>query len=83
MARADDLRADYDRLGVLLADCDAKEAAGLARERRMIGELLDALEAPAEVTLVDQLAGNVVPLESRGGTETKPAGASSRRRKSG
>lgn len=83
MTRVADLRADYDRLGVLLLGADAGTAAGLARERRMIGELLDALEAPAEVTLVDQLAGNVVPLESRGGTDSHSAGASSRRRKSG
>lgn len=83
MTRVADLRADYERLGVLLDQAEPGAAAGLARERRMIGELLDALEAPAEVTFVDRLAGNVVPLESRGGTETKPAGASARRRKSG
>jgi hypothetical protein len=57
MGRAEDLRADYDRLGLLLEhEEDGSKAAALARERRMIGELLEALESPSEVSLVDELA---------------------------
>ncbi len=77
MGRVSDLRSDYDRLGLILAsEKDGSKAAALARERRMIGELLEALEAPAEVTVVDQ-------LESRRRTRTEDSGSSSRRRKSG
>jgi hypothetical protein len=77
MGRVDDLRSDYDRLGLLLAsEEDGSKAAAVARERRMIGELLEALETPTEVTVVDQ-------LESRRRTRTKDSGSSSRRRKSG
>jgi hypothetical protein len=74
--RSVDLRADYDRLGVLLAVCDPSAAAGIARERRMISELLVSLERPLEVPLVDQLA-------SRRQSKTSAVGAASRRRKSG
>jgi hypothetical protein len=74
MARVDDLRADYDRLGLILkSEQDGAKAAALARERRLIGELLEALEAPTEVPLVDQLAAR----------RYTSAGGSSRRRKSG
>ena len=77
MARAEDLRADYDRLGLLLADeVDGSKAAALSRERRLIGELLEGLESPAEVPYVDQLAG-------RRQSRTKADGAAGRRRKSG
>ncbi len=77
MARVDDLRADYDRLGELLAgDVSGSEAAALVRERRLIGELLEGLEAPVEVPLVDQLA-------ERRQSRTKSGGAAGRRRKSG
>lgn len=76
MDRAGDLRADYDRLGVLLGLAAGSAAAAIARERRMIGELLEALERPAEVSLVDQLA---VRRESK----TSVTGAATRRRKSG
>jgi hypothetical protein len=85
MNRADDLRSDYDRLGELLhgGDVDAKAAAGIARERRMIGDLLEALEKPVGVSLVDKLAGSVTVLEPRGGTAAGDPGSTSRRRKSG
>ncbi len=78
MDRAADLRADYDRLGALLHDgvVTGAEAASIARERRLIGELLEALERPAEVPLVDQLA-------TRRKARASTSGASSRRRKSG
>lgn len=76
MDRAADLRSDYDRLGELLATSDGTAAAALARERRLIGELLEALERPAEVPLVDQLA-------PRRKAKSSAAGAASRRRKSG
>lgn len=77
MSRADDLRSDYELLGQVLAhEEDGSKAAALARERRMIGELLDALETPEEVGVVDQLA-------SRRGPRSGAAGVASRRRKSG
>jgi hypothetical protein len=78
VSRADDLRDDYDRLGAILhsGEITGSEAASLARERRLIGEMLEALEAPAEVSLVDQLA-------SRRQSRTKPGGAAGRRRQSG
>ena len=76
MGRADDLRADYDALGrLLLVEEDGAKAAALARERRMLGELLEALESPREVSVVDQLA-------ARRDSGSGDAGASSRRRKS-
>lgn len=76
MDRAVDLRADYDRLGALLADEAGSAAAAIARERRIIGELLEALERPREVPLVDQLA-------KRRSSRTKAPRASAGRRKSG
>lgn len=76
MSRVDDLRSDYDILGRLLADeSDGTKAAAMVRERRIVGELLDAFEAPAEVTVVDQLA-----VRRAGSADARPA---SRRRKSG
>ena len=74
MNRAADLRADYDRLGELLATADGSAAASIARERRIISELLEALEKPVEVPLVDQLA-------ARRQSKTGDSGAASRRRK--
>lgn len=75
--RADDLRADYQRLGELLdAEDDGAKAASLARERRMIGELLEGLESSEVASVVDQ-------LESRRRTRSGSTGAPSRRRKSG
>jgi len=75
MDRATDLRADYDRLGLLLADeADGAKAAALSRERRLISELLEALESPMEVAFVDQLAG-------RRKSHTKAGGAAGRRRR--
>jgi hypothetical protein len=74
MPRVEDLRADYDRLGrILKSESDGAKAAALVRERRLIGELLEALEVPTEVPLVDQLAAR----------RHASAGGSSRRRKSG
>ena len=54
--RIADLRADYDVLGRILAGAEGSAAAAIVRERRIIGELLDALETPEEVPVVDQLA---------------------------
>ena len=77
MDRAVDLKADYERLGVLLAaEDDGAKAAALARERRMIGELLDQIQTPEAKSVVDELA-------SRRRTPTEDAGSSSRRRKPG
>lgn len=72
--RVDDLRADYDHLGALLAqETDGAKAAALTRERRLIGELLEGLETPTEVPFVDQLAAR----------RRATAGDASRRRKPG
>jgi hypothetical protein len=76
MGRVQDLRADYDLLGLLLMKAEGSGAASIARERRLIGELLESLEAPVEVPLVDQLA-------KRRRAKSSDSGASSRRRKSG
>ena len=77
MDRVADLRADYDRLGVLLAaEEDGSKASSLARERRIIGDLLEALEAPVEVSVVDQLA-------ARRSAGAGHSGAAAGRRKSG
>lgn len=76
MDRAADLRADYDALGEKLIEADGSAAAAIVRERRMIGELLEALERPVEVPLVDQLA-------ARRTSKTGAATAAARRRKSG
>jgi len=43
MDRAVDLRSDYDQLGRLLLLAEGSAAAAIARERRMLGELLEAL----------------------------------------
>lgn len=74
--RLADLEADYVALGQLLSAAEGSAAAAIVRERRIIGEMLEALQSPAEVPLVDQLA-------DRRKSRTKPAGAASRRRKSG
>jgi hypothetical protein len=77
MDRAADLRADYDRLGKLLAaETDGSKAAAIVRERRIVGELLDRLEGSTEVSVADQLA-------SRRRSRTAATGGSSRRRKPG
>jgi len=74
MSRVSDLRADYDRLGMLLhEEADGAKAASLARERRLIGALLEGLESPVEVPYVDQLAG-------RRQSRTKTDGAAGRRK---
>jgi hypothetical protein len=74
--RVEDLRSDYDLLGELLKSAEGSAAASIARERRIIGELLEALEMPEEVTVADELA-------ARRRTPTGDSGAPSRRRKSG
>ena len=70
MNRVHDLRADFDRLGELLAAAEGSGAAAIARERRIIGELLDQLESPAEVPLVDQLAAK---RQAKAGDSRPPA----------
>lgn len=74
--RVADLEADYEALGVKLRDADGSAAAAIVRERRLIGEMLEALQSPTEVPLVDQLA-------QRRQSRTKPAGVAGRRRKPG
>jgi hypothetical protein len=74
--RVADLLADYEALGRKLEVADGSAAAAIVRERRLIGELLEALQKPEEVSLVDQLA-------DRRQSRTQSAGAASRRRKSG
>lgn len=77
MDRAADLRADYDRLGVLIgSEEDGSKAAALARERRLLGELLEQIEKPVEVPFVDELASRRQPGPG-------DSGSSSRRRKPG
>jgi hypothetical protein len=56
MARVDDLRSDYDVLGELLRVADGSAAAAIARERRLIGELLEQMESPEALSYVDELA---------------------------
>lgn len=75
MSRAADLRADYDLLGQLLGDAEGSAAAAIARERRIIGDRLEQLEEPEEVSFVDELAAK----RSGSGSGRPPA----RRRKSG
>ena len=77
MDRAADLRSDYDRLGELLDQAEGSAAAAIARERRIISELLEALETPVEVSVVDQLAAR---RSNAGAKDSRP---SSSRRKSG
>lgn len=74
--RVADLMADYEALGRILETADGSAAAAIVRERRIVGELLESLQSPVEVPLVDQLA---VRRQSR----TKPAGAAGGRRKPG
>ena len=77
MDRVSDLRSDYEALGFLLAvELDGSKAAALVRERRMVGELLDALEVPKGASVVDQLAARRKPGPG-------DSGGASRRRKSG
>jgi hypothetical protein len=74
--RAADLLADYKALGDKLVVADGSAAAAIVRERRLIAELLESLQRPAEVPLVDQLA-------DRRKSRTNTGGAASRRSKSG
>lgn len=76
MSRADDLRADYDLLGKQMINAEGSGLASLARERRITGELLEALESTEEVSVVDQLA-------ARRSGSSSDSGAASRRRKPG
>jgi hypothetical protein len=69
VTRAADLRSDYDTLGALLATAEGSAAASIARERRIIGEILEQLEDPEEVSLVDELAAR----RSGTGTARPPA----------
>ena len=70
MSRAEDLRADFDLLGALLIAAEGSAAAAIARERRIIGELLDQLESPKAVPLVDQLAAK---RQTKAGDSRPPA----------
>jgi hypothetical protein len=75
MSRASDLRADYDLLGEALRGAEGTAAAAIARERRLIGEVLEQLEPLEEVALVDELAAQ----RAKAGVDRPPA----RRRKPG
>jgi len=76
MDRASDLRADYNHLGSLLAaETDGSKAAALSRERRALSDILEGLEIPEEVSLVDELAKRRKPA-------AKDSVTPSRRRKS-
>jgi len=66
MSRAEDLRRDYDILGGLLADAEGSAATAIARERRLIGEMLEQIEQPEAVPYVDELAARR-PDAGRGG----------------
>jgi hypothetical protein len=70
VTRVEALRADFDRLGDLLSNAEGSGAAAIARERRIIGELLDQLESPVEVPLVDQLAAK---RQAKAGDTRPPA----------
>ena len=74
MTRATDLRADYELLGDALKAAEGSAVAAIARERRLIGAVLELLEKPSEVALVDELAAK----RSVSGVGRPPA-----RRKSG
>lgn len=74
--RVADLLADYEALGDKLVGADGSAAAAIVRERRLIGEILEKLQQPAEVPFVDQLA-------DRRKSRTQSGGAASRRRKPG
>jgi len=74
VTRADDLRADYEQLGELLARAEGSGAAAIARERRIIGAELERLEASEEVPFVDEVAAR----RTRTGSGRPPS-----RRKSG
>ena len=74
--RVADLLADYSALGDKLDKADGSAAAAIVRERRLIAELLESLQRPTEVPLVDQLA-------NRRKSHTQSGGAAGRRRKSG
>jgi hypothetical protein len=54
--RALSLRDDYDQLGKAFEASSGSSSAVVVRERRMISELLEQLEAPEVVPLVDRLA---------------------------
>jgi len=56
VSRVDDLRADLEHLGRLLADASGAGAAAIARERRIIGAELERLEQSDGVPFVDELA---------------------------
>jgi hypothetical protein len=71
----EDLRADYELLGRHLEDAEGSAAAAIARERRLIGEVLERLEAGEVGSLVDELAA-----KRSGSVVVRPA---ARRRKSG
>ncbi|MPZ14319.1 MAG: hypothetical protein GEU73_07820 [Chloroflexi bacterium] len=75
MDRVAELRADYKLLGEALAEAEGSAAAAIARERRLIGEVLDRLTGSEEVTLVDELAAKR--------SESGASRPSARRNKSG
>lgn len=69
------LRSDYDLLGEKLAEADGSGAAAIVRERRILAEQLERLEAQEAVPKVDEVAAQ----RSKSGVVRPPA----RRRKSG
>lgn len=75
MGRLEDLRADYELLGRALEGAEGSAVAAIARERRLIGEVLERLEAGEEVSFFDELGAK----RAAAGVTRPPA----RRRKSG
>jgi hypothetical protein len=74
MSRVTDLRADYELLGRALTEAEGSAVAAIARERRLIGAVLELLESPEVKTRVDELAAK----RAGSGVSRPPA-----RRKSG
>lgn len=71
MTRAEDLRRDYDHLGeLLMIQKRGEAAAAIARERRIISEELEKLEAVKETSRADELAAK---RASRRGNESPAA----------
>ena len=65
MNRAADLRADYELLARALEVAEGSAVAAIARERRLIGAVLELLERPEVVSRVDELAAKRAKARTR------------------